>query len=249
MKTCCFSLSRIKKAAASGSLFFLITLLLTSALLKHGGMPSAQTKPHAVCKVITEKKAAALTFDINWGSRVPGAVLDVLKKQDVKATFFVSGSWAGQYPETARRITAEGHEIGNIGYPPIDRAAMTKSTVKKELVKSGESIREATGSTAALLRTPGGNGNGPVLAAASESGYTVIKWSVDSQDIQTPGKNSIISNVTGKVHPGAIILMNACDTASETPGALPAVIERLKSAGYELVTVSSLLELGPGVAD
>jgi len=79
--------------------------------------------------------------------------------------------------------------------------------------------------------------------------YRLIQWSLDSLDIQTPGPNQIVNNVLNGIQPGSIILLNASDTASQTPQALPAVIEKLRKEGYKLVTVSSLLELGPGLAD
>lgn len=249
MRAYFFSTAKIKKVFAVFASFCLVSFLLTSVLVKPAGVMSAQSKPHAIYKVKTNKKVAALTFNISWGTRVPGPVLDTLKKQGVKATFFVSGSWAKKYPELARRITAEGHEIGSNGDRQINLSSETKSTVKEELAKSREYIKEVTGNTATLLRTPYGDWNDMVLAAAADSGYTVIQWSVDSQDIQTPGKNNIVNNVVKKVHPGAIILMYASDTASETPDSLPSVIEGLKAEDYELVTVSSLLKLGPGVFD
>lgn len=230
-------------------LFGLVALFLTAILVKPAGLLPAQAKPHAIYKVKTSKKVAALTFNVSWGGRVPGPVLDVLKKQNVKSTFFVSGSWAKKYPELAHRITEEGHEIESNGDRQINLSTETKNSVKEELVKSRDYIKEVTGNSTTLLRTPYGDWNDMVLASAAESGYTVVQWSLDSLDIQTPGKNNIVNNVIKKAHPGAIILMYASDTASQTPEALPAVIEGLRAEGYELVTVSSLLKLGPGVID
>lgn len=249
MRAYYFNISKIKKTLLAGLLFGLVALFLTAALTKPAGILPVQAKPHAIYKVKTNKKVAALTFNVSWGGRVPGPVLDVLKKHNVKATFFVSGSWAKKYPELARRITGEGHEIGSNGDRQINLSGETKATVKEELAKSRDYIKEATGNSTALLRTPYGDWNDMVLATAAESGYTVVQWSLDSLDIQTPGKNNIVNNVVKKVHPGAIILMYACDTASQTPEALPAVIEGLRAEGYELEPVSSLLKLGPGVID
>jgi len=249
MRAYYFNISKIKKNLVVGLLFGLVALFLTAILVKPAGLLPAQAKPHAIYKVKTSKKVAALTFNVSWGGRVPGPVLDVLKKQNVKSTFFVSGSWAKKYPELAHRITEEGHEIESNGDRQINLSTETKNSVKEELVKSRDYIKEVTGNSTTLLRTPYGDWNDTVLATAAESGYTVVQWSLDSLDIQTPGKNNIVNNVIKKAHPGAIILMYACDTASQTPEALPAVIEGLRAEGYELVTVSSLLKLGPGVID
>ncbi|MCL6560229.1 MAG: polysaccharide deacetylase family protein [Firmicutes bacterium] len=249
MKTYFVNFLKIKKIFIAGLSFVLVALFLTAALLKPDGILPAQSKPYPVYKVKTGKKVAALTFNVSWGGKVAGPVLDALQKQDVKATFFVSGAWAKKYPELAHRIGEEGHEIASNGNRQINLSAETKATVQDELKKSRELIQEATGHPPSLLRVPYGDWNDTVLAEAAGLGYTVVQWSVDSLDIQTPGKNAVVNNVVNKVHPGAIILMHASDTASQTPEAIPAIIEGLKNGGYELVTVSNLLKKGPGVID
>jgi polysaccharide deacetylase family sporulation protein PdaB len=244
------SFSKIKRASINVLMFGLATLLLAAALLQPAEIfTTAQSKPHPIYQVQTKDKVAALTFNINWGQRVPGTVLEVLKQYGVKATFFVSGSWAGKYPELANRIVKEGHEIGSNGDRQINLSAETKATVKKELATAADYIKEAAGVTPHLLRTPYGAWNDTVLATAAGSGYNVIQWSLDALDIQTPGKDEIVKNVVEKINPGDIVLMFACDTASQTPGALPGIIEGLRAKGYELVTVSNLLQHGPGVME
>lgn len=249
MKTYYLNLAKLKRKALTGLVYSLSAVFLAAAMLKPDGILPVQSKPHAVYKVKTNKKAAALTFNISWGGRVPDAVLDTLKKHGVKATFFISGSWAKKYPELARRIAGDGHEIGSNGDRQVNLSQEDRSTVKEEFTRSREWIKEAAGVSPVLLRTPYGDWNEMVLAEAAGSGLTVIQWSLDSLDIQTPGKNAIVNNVLSKVHPGAIVLMYASDTASQTPEALPEVIEGLKSQGYELVTVSSLLKMGPAAVD
>lgn len=249
MKAFFLDTKEIKRAALCTFLFGLVALLLTSVLVRPAGILPAQGKAHAVCKVKTGKKVAALTFNINYGSRVPGPVLDGLKNQNVKATFFVTGAWVKKYPELARRITSEGHEIASNVDRQVNPETETNETVKEELAYSRDCIKEVTGISPTLLRVPYGDWNDTVLAETARSGYTLIRWSVDSLDIQTPGKNNIINNVVKKAHPGAIILMNAGDSASQTPEALPVIIKELKNQGYDMVTVSSLLKMGPGVID
>lgn len=249
MKVYYLNLSRIKGRLATALIFGLAALFLSVTMLKSPGILPAQSKPRAVYKVKTGKRAAALTFNISWGGRVPDGVLDTLKNSGVKATFFISGSWAQKYPELARRIVADGHEIGSNGDRQVNLGSESRSAVKEELVRSRDMIKEATGVSPVLLRTPYGDWNEMVLAEAAAAGHTVIQWSLDSLDIQTPGKNNIVNNVVKKVQPGDIILMYASDTASQTPEALPAIIEGLKMDGYELVTVSSLLKMGPAAID
>ena len=116
-------------------------------------------------------------------------------------------------------------------------------------MKAHQSIKEVTGASPNLIRTPNGAWNDMVLDVADQVGYKVIQWSVDSLDWKKPGVDVIVKRVLDRVHPGAIILMHASDTCLQTPEALPRVIEGLKTKGYELVTVSRLLEEGPGVME
>lgn len=216
-----------------------------------GPAPASKPKPrsHAIYKVKTERKVAALTFDISWGTKVPGPVMDTLKKYNVKSTFFLSGPWVRQYPEFPRRLAGEGHEIASHGNRHIDLDRESSGTVKEEIMTAHQSIKEVTGATPSLIRTPNGAWNEMVLGVADQLGYRVIQWSVDSLDWKKPGTDAIVKRVLDRVHPGAIILMHASDTCTQTPDALPRVLEGLKARGYELVTVSNLLEEGPGVVD
>jgi polysaccharide deacetylase family sporulation protein PdaB len=210
---------------------------------------SSKAKPYAIYKVKTEKKVAALTFDISWGTKVPGPVLDTLKKNNVKSTFFLSGPWVKQYPQFPKRIAAEGHEVASHGNRHIDLDKESVQTVKEEISAAHQSIKEVTGTDPSLIRTPNGAWNDMVLGEADQLGYKVIQWSVDSLDWKKPGVDAIVKRVLDRVHPGAIILMHASDTCLQTPEALPKVLEGLKAQGYELVTVSELLKEGPGVVD
>ncbi|MCL4439851.1 MAG: polysaccharide deacetylase family sporulation protein PdaB [Firmicutes bacterium] len=206
-------------------------------------------KKYAIYKVKTDKKVAALTFDISWGTKVPGPVLDTLKKYNVKSTFFISGPWTVKHPAFPRRIVAEGHEVASHGEEHVNLSELSKEEVKKNILAAHQKIKEVTGVEPNLIRTPNGDWNDMVLTTAEELNYKVIQWSADSLDWKKPGAAAITRNVLKKVEPGAIILMHASDTCLQTPDALPQVLEGLKKEGYQLVTVSELLKLGPGTID
>lgn len=203
----------------------------------------AYHKLKPVYQVETEKKVVALTFDISWGNQTPMPVIEILKENKVKSTFFLSGPWVKQYPEIPKRIKADGHEIGSHGYRHINLSTLSKSEIKDEIMKAHANIKEVTGVNANLIRTPNGDYNDQVIEGAHECKYEVIQWSVDSLDWMNPGVASITERVSKKVHPGAIILMHASDTCKQTVEALPIVIKDLKAQGYEFVTVSELLKM------
>ena len=249
MKIYFLDVSKIKKLLQAGVLFSLTVFIFTAVLAKPDGILPVHTKPQAICKAKTSHKVVALTFNINWGGKVPGPVLDILKTQNQPATFFISSSWAQKYPQLARRIADEGHEIGSSLDRQVTPDNSTAAELKEELLSLRKTTAEASGATPTLLRISHGEWNDHFLSAAAESGYTVIQWNLNSLDIQTPGKDTIVDNVVKGVQPGSIILMNASDTASQTPGALADVIGGLRAEGYELVTVSSLLKIGQGITD
>ncbi len=205
----------------------------------------AYGKQKPIYEIKTDKKIVALTFDISWGNKTPMPVIEILKENNVKCTFFLSGPWVKQYPEIAQQIKADGHEIGSHGYRHINLSNLSKTEIKDEIMKAHKNIKEVTGVDANLIRTPNGDYNDQVIEAAKEVNYQAIQWSTDSLDWMNPGVNTIIERVSTRAHPGDIILMHASDTCKQTAEALPTVIKNLKAQGYEFVFVSDLLKEAP----
>ncbi len=194
-----------------------------------------------IFEVPTNEKILALTFDISWGNTTPMPVIEILKKEGVTCTFFLSGPWVRQYPDVPQRIKADGHEIGSHGNRHVNLSTLSKHEIKKEIEEAHQAIKEVTGIEPNLIRTPNGDYNDLVIQTAQECNYRVIQWSVDSLDWMNPGVDVIVERVTKRAHPGAIILMHASDTCKQTVDALPKIIRELKKQGYKLVTVSELL--------
>ena len=217
----------------------LAALLLTTSVL----YVQAYHKLKPIYQVETEKKVVALTFDISWGDKTPMPVIEILKANHIKSTFFLSGPWVKQYPEVPKRIKSDGHEVASHGYRHINLSNLSKNEIKEEIMKAHKNIKEVTGVDANLIRTPNGDYNDQVIEAVHECNYEAIQWSVDSLDWMNPGVTTITERVSKKIHPGAIILMHASDTCKQTVEALPQVIKELKSQGYEFVTVSELMKL------
>lgn len=220
-----------------------VTAMITAIILT-GSVVYVQAyhKLKPVYQVETDKKIVALTFDISWGNTTPMPVIDILEKNNVKCTFFLSGPWVKQYPEIVKRIKQDGHEIGSHGYRHINLSNLSKNEIKDEVMKAHRNIKDVAGVNANLIRTPNGDYNDQVIEGIHEVNYEAIQWSVDSLDWMNPGVTTIIDRVSKRVHPGAIILMHASDTCKQTPDALPTVLKNLKDQGYKLVTVSELLK-------
>lgn len=233
-----FGFYHISRRAKITIIAIAAALFLTTSMV----YVQAYHKLKPIYEVPTNKKILALTFDISWGNTTPMPVIEILKKENIQCTFFLSGPWVKQYPDIPRRIKQDGHEIGSHGNRHVNLSTLSRAEIKKEIQTAHASIKEVTGVEANLIRTPNGDYNDEVIKAAQECDYRVIQWSTDSLDWMNPGVNTIVERVSKKAHPGDIILMHASDTCKQTVEALPLVIKELKKQGYKFVTVSELLK-------
>ncbi|WHZ05228.1 polysaccharide deacetylase family protein [Neobacillus sp. YX16] len=209
--------------------------------------PKQETPPTTVPSFIIsngslQQKEIALTFDS--GSDAIGiAILDVLKKHNVKATFFLTGSWADKFPSYAKRMAIEGHEIGNHTYSHPDAVNTNTNIFVQDIIKAEEAIKRATGVTPRpYFRFPFGTYNEAALKAVGSAGYPyIIQWTIDTIDWQEPSVEVIISRIQSGASNGDIILMHI--GGINTPEAVDRVIPILKSMGFNLVTLTELLDL------
>ncbi len=198
--------------------------------------------PQAIFKVDTNEKKIALTFDISWGENRAVPILDILKQKKVnKVTFFLSAPWSQRHPTIVKRIVDDGYEIGSHGYKHDYYTKYADEEIRSQIGKAHTILTEMTGKKPNLIRLPNGDFDKRVLRIAANMGYTVIQWDTDSKDWMNPGVDQIVHNVVSKAHAGDIILMHASDSCKETHLALPTIIDKLRSQGYEFVTVSELI--------
>lgn len=198
--------------------------------------------PMAIASTRTDKKVVALTFDHSWGNTFTPSILDTLKQNNIKATFFIMGPWAQKHAEVAKRMVTDGHEIASHGYRHQNYGDMTAGWVKEDIEKSHALIKEVTGVDAKLIRPPNGHYSKQSLQVTEQMGYRTIIWSIDSLDWKNPGRDVIVERVVKRLKPGGIILMHASDTPVQTAEALPILLEKIKAQGYEIVTVGQLLD-------
>lgn len=198
--------------------------------------------PSAIYSVDTDKKIIALTFDISWGDKRPGPILEVLKEKNLnKATFFLSSPWSQDHPEIVQQIVEQGFEIGSHGHKHVNYSTLSDEEIRKQISTAHRILTEVTGTAPNLIRMPNGDFDKRVLRIADELNYKVIQWDTDSLDWMNIGVDKIVNRVLTKAHPGDIILMHASDSCEQTHLALPAIIDGLREKGYTFVTVSELL--------
>ena len=191
--------------------------------------------------VETEKPQIAISFDAAWGNEDTQEILDILKKQDVKATFFMTGGWVESYPDDVKRILEDGHDLGNHSENHKQMSTLSESECREEIMKVHEKVKELTGYEMQLFRPPYGDYNNQVINVTYACGYYPIQWNVDSLDWKDYGVQEIINTVCNhkSLGNGTIILCH--NGAKYTAQALDTMITQLKEKGYEFVPISQLI--------
>jgi peptidoglycan/xylan/chitin deacetylase (PgdA/CDA1 family) len=189
----------------------------------------------------------ALTFDDGPDNKYTPAILDILQKYHVKATFFVLGIRALENPSIIRRIVNEGHVIGNHSFDHANPAKMTEAQFEKQFTRTQLILDNLIGYEPKLIRTPYGALQENQLRWAAKNGLIAVNWDVDSLDWKELNDSQVVANIMEHTHKGAIILQHSAggdkQDLSGTVRALPIVIEQLKKQGFKLVTVPELLHL------
>ncbi len=187
---------------------------------------------------ITNKKMVSLTFNVDWGEEYLPQLLQILKDENVKATFFVTGRWAEKQPDLVKQIVKDGHDLGNHGHGHRHLKNMSNEQIAKE-IRDGEKILQGISGQKPKLFAPAyGEIDERINRIAVQLGYEVIMWSLDTIDWQNPDVATIVKRVVPRIHNDAIILMHPTKPTVE---ALPQIIKQLKEEGYQMVPVSRLI--------
>ncbi len=215
------------------------------------------------------KKLIALTFDLceqpGEISGNDGAIVDYLRANGVRATFFAGGKWVMTHGSRAQQLVAdERFETGSHGWAHRNVRGLTGAALQGE-IRGPQAAYEATRASLAgrqcvasqspalgrvparigLYRFPYGACNPEALAAMAANGLLAVQWDVSAGD-PDPGQSAaaIAAAVARQVRPGSIVLLHANGRGYNTAAALPLLIPKLKAMGYQFVTVSELLAAG-----
>ena len=198
--------------------------------------PEEETVAH---RVDPEKKMIALTFDDGPGAGTR-RILSALDEVGGRATFCMVASRMGEYAQTARRVAEQGSEIATHTWDHPNLTKLGASQLRKELNRSLNAIEDATGVRPTVLRPPYGSVNAEVKEACAELGLVIANWNIDPEDWRTRDASSIRSHILNNAKDGAIVVCH--DLYPETASAMESAIRALSDRGYQLVTVSELLD-------
>jgi len=197
-------------------------------------------KPIGRVLVKNQAKVIALTFDDGPWPVYTGQILDILKREQVHATFFMIGRNISHWPALARRVAAEGHAIGNHtwNHPSRPRG------VRAEIQRTDAELKQTVGFTPNLFRPPYGIVRNGLAAYARSEGKAVVLWSADSEDWNHASSGAIYSTIMRQSGPGGIALMHdGGGNRAATVAALPNIIASLRARGYRFATVPELLAM------
>lgn len=201
---------------------------------------SSSQKLLPIYNVQTDKKQVAFTMNCAWNADDIDSILETLKNNDVKMTFFIVGEWADKYPEAVKKIYEAGHEIGSHSntHPHVNKLSAEENL--KEIQTSVEKIEKITGNKTDLYRAPYGEYNNTVIEVAQENGYHTIQWNLDTLDYKGLTGEEMWNRLKDKVVNGSIILSH--NGTKHTADSLDMLIKNIKSKGYELVKISDLIQ-------
>lgn len=234
-----------------------LALLIGAATMAPGAVLAApaakkgrqyyESRGEIVWDVATDRKVVALTFDDGPDPNDTPAILELLRRHGAKATFFVVGKRAEQYPELVRMEFEEGHEVANHSYSHSYFNRKSSEWIRGDMLKAEKTLLSITGTRPVLFRPPGGYYGDNVVRAASGADYRIVLWSwhQDTGDWDTPGVPHIVNKVLHNIRNGDIVLFHDFVYGeTQTVKALQIILPRLREEGYRFVTVSELLTYG-----
>ena len=229
------------KAFLLSIIVFFATLLIIGCFVM--GIKSIcslfQSYESPIARVDTTKKKVALTFDVAWGSENIEEILNILDKHNIKATFFLVGSWIDDNEELVKEIHNRGHEIGNHSNTHSSFTDISNEEKIDEIVSTANKIKDLTGEDVNLFRPPFGHVDKDTMNTCKSLGYYVIKWDVDSGDWKNIGATNVIDRVTKNTTKGSIILFHA--NVKDVGAYLEESISNLEKKNYSMVKISDLI--------
>ena len=203
--------------------------------------PAGQPKnTYSQCHV--DGPFVAMTFDDGPHAENTPRLLDMLKQRGIKATFFVVGQCAAEYPDIMKRIVAEGHEIANHSWSHPQLSRMGEGSVTDQLQRTHDVIEQTTGMSAKIMRPPYGAFTANQRNwAAHKWGYKTILWDVDPLDWKYRNAEHVKGVILKDTVNGSIIL--AHDIHKSTVDAMPGTLDGLTAKGFKFLTVSDLLAM------
>ena len=205
--------------------------------------PPAVVLPDIVMSNKAAEKKVCLTFDDGPYSIMTSQYLEILAEKNVPAVFFMPANRVQLYPDLAKKVMEYGHEVASHSLQHKDLKKMTGQALKDDFAATNQIFYNVLGVTPKYIRPPYGSYNEEVCAVAKSYGQQPIYWSIDTNDWRGYSAEALIDHVVGHLHNGAILLFH--EGKQNTLAALPGMIDAVRAAGYEFVSLDELLSNYP----
>lgn len=194
-------------------------------------------EPNPIFKGNPKKPMVALMINVAWGNEFIPSILKTLRDENVHATFFLDGSWLNKNKSIAEEIMKDGHELSNHAYSHKNMSGLSAAQAESEIRKTEQLLKELNVHNG-LFAPPSGDFDQDTVNVANRLHLKTILWTIDTVDWKNPAPDWIVRRISGRLEPGALILMHPKLSSST---ALPAMIKEIKNRGFVLGTVSELI--------
>ncbi|HEX7057860.1 MAG TPA: polysaccharide deacetylase family protein [Bacilli bacterium] len=193
--------------------------------------------PNPIYRGNPHKPMVALMVNVAWGNEYIAPLLRTLADANVRATFFLDGTWLSKNERTAREMLRQGHELSNHGYSHKNMSKLAAAQAEYEIVRT-EQLLSGLGVKNALFAPPSGDFSAETVQLAAKHGLKTILWTLDTVDWKNPAPETIIRKITRGLEPGSLILLHPTAASAK---ALPELIQNIKNKGLVIGTVSDLI--------
>jgi peptidoglycan/xylan/chitin deacetylase (PgdA/CDA1 family) len=234
-------MTKRKKIALTSLVAAIALVAITVGLNQFSKAKCIQWTGEITCRVETQQKIVALTFDDGPTPEGVEAVLPMLAQYDARATFFLIGKHMKQHPQAARDILAAGHELGNHSFSHVRNIGHFGDFYRNEIESTGKLLKTA-GSDTNLFRPPFGRKLIGLPQAVEEAGLHTVMWDVEDQPEKFTRPKAFAADIVARVQPGSIILIHPMYGHNQVArDALPLILAALGQQGYKVVSVGELL--------
>ena len=221
-------------------IFLILMFFITLTLSNNSQSVFGNNSSNPIYNGNVNSNKVSLMINVYWGTEYLDDMLDLLKKYNVKTTFFVGGQWVEKEQEMLLKIKDYGHEIGNHGYFHSDHDKLSYQQNYEEIKTCHTLVEKLTNISMNLFAPPSGAFSKTTLNVANDLGYKTIMWSKDTIDWRDKEENLVYNRATKNVKGGDLILMHPTE---HTLKALPKILDYYKLNNFDATTVSESLKL------
>ncbi|MGW7638780.1 polysaccharide deacetylase family protein [Streptomyces decoyicus] len=202
------------------------------------GPGASPPHPDVAFRLATDRREIFLTFDDGPHPVHTPGILRILRRHEARATFFVIGENAAEFPGLLHDIADEGHAVANHTWSHPQLTTLPPGAVRDELGRTSGLIEDVLGTAPGMARAPYGDWDDPSLDICNDLGMSPVGWAVDSQDWTLPGAGVIACTVLDELRPGAIVLSHdGGGERAQTVEALEWYLPRLLDEGYRPIRI------------